>query len=134
MRINLETDYAVRIVQCMANEGKRVDANTISAKTGVTPKFCLKILRKLAAENLVRSYKGVGGGYELARDPKDITLREVIEIIGGPIVISKCQQGDYVCDHPDDCSCYFHHIFNEVSSEVARRFEAVDFSPRKFRS
>ena len=132
MRINLETDYAVRIVQCLANAGTRLDAGAISAKTGVTQRFALKILRKLAGAELVKSYKGVGGGYELNRAPEQITLRQVIEVVEGPIVLSRCQQSDYVCDHPEDCACYFHQLFNEVAQELADRFDQVTFAPKTY--
>ncbi|MCH5349833.1 MAG: Rrf2 family transcriptional regulator, partial [Oscillospiraceae bacterium] len=47
MHITLESDYAVRIVGCIAQSGHRIDAKTISAETNVTLRFALKILRKL---------------------------------------------------------------------------------------
>ena len=128
MKINLETDYAVRIVQCLADSGCRLDAGSISEKTGVTQRFALKILRKLAAEGLVRSFKGVGGGYELALPPEEITLLRVIETIEGPLVISRCQQSDYKCDHPSDCTCYFHRLYNEVAADIQKKFGSVTFA------
>lgn len=128
MKINLETDYAVRIVQCLADCGERMDAGTISEKTGVTQRFALKILRKLAAEGLVQSFKGVGGGYELALSADEITLLRVMETIEGPLVISRCQQSDYKCDHPNDCTCYFHHLYNEVAQDIQKKFGAVTFA------
>lgn len=130
MRISLETDYAIRIVQCLANHGVRLDANTISDKTGVTQRFSLKILHKLVKDGIVKSFKGVGGGYELAAAPENITLKQVIEVIEGPIAISRCQQEGYSCDHPDDCTCYFHHVFNEATRDMAKKFEKVTFEPR----
>lgn len=129
MRISLETDYAVRIVQCLANKKTRTSAAEISKITKVTEKFCLKILRKLVSKGLVKSYKGVGGGYELNKTPEDITLKEVIETIEGPIVISRCLQDDFNCEHQDDCTCYFHKVFYEASKDMANRFEKVNFSP-----
>ena len=69
MHMTLETDYAVRIMETLTREGKRVDARTISEKTRVPQRFALKILRSLVADGLVRSYKGASGGYELARCP-----------------------------------------------------------------
>ncbi|OJU08684.1 MAG: hypothetical protein BGN88_00390 [Clostridiales bacterium 43-6] len=131
MRINLETDYAVRIVQCLAQAGQRLDANTIAQKTGVTLRFSLKILRKLVGAGIVKSFKGASGGYLLQKAPEDITLLEVIEIISGPIVISRCQSVDYVCDHPDECSCSFQHLFYEVSKEIAERFAKVNFADKE---
>lgn len=131
MRISLETDYAVRIVQCLANSSKRLSASNISTATRVTEKFCLKILRKLVASGIVKSFKGINGGYELNRKPEDITLKEVIETIEGPIVISRCLQEDYKCEHHNDCTCYFHNVFYEASADMAKRFEKVNFAPKK---
>ncbi len=128
MRISLETDYAVRIVDCLASETSRISASKIALKTRVTEKFCLKILRKLVSAGIVRSYKGVGGGYELNKAPEEITLKQVIETIEGPIVLSRCLQNDFNCEHKDgNCTCYFHNVFYEVSKEMAERFDAVTF-------
>ena len=66
MYITLEADYAVRILLYLYEQGKRCDAKTISEDTEVTLRFALKILRKLAAVGLVRSFKGFKGGYEVA--------------------------------------------------------------------
>lgn len=131
MRISLETDYAVRIVDCLVNQDRRTSASEISEKTRVTEKFCLKILRKLVSAGLVRSYKGVGGGYELNKKPEEITLKQVIETIEGPIVLSRCLQDDFNCEHNhSNCACYFHKVFYEVSKEMAERFDNVTFSRR----
>ena len=89
MHITLESDYAVRIVYCLAQNGGRMEAAAIAEQTGVTLRFSLKILRKLVAGELVKSYKGAGGGYELAKDPKEISLYEVIEQVEGPYAISR---------------------------------------------
>ena len=59
MHITLEADYAVRIVYCLAAAGKRMDAKAISDDTAVTLRFSLKILRKLVAGGIVRSFKGI---------------------------------------------------------------------------
>ena len=53
MHITLESDYAVRIVYCLARQGGRMDAKKIAEETGVTLRFSLKILRKLVAGGLV---------------------------------------------------------------------------------
>ncbi len=131
MRISLETDYAVRIVDCLVNVNKRTSASEIAEKTRVTEKFCLKILRKLVSAGLVKSFKGVGGGYELNKRPEEITLKQVIETIEGPIVLSRCLQEDFNCEHNgSNCTCYFHKVFYEVSKEMAERFDSVTFSER----
>ena len=59
MFITLESDYAVRIVACLAKENRRLDAKTISEMTCVTLRFALKILRKLVSAEIVKSFKGL---------------------------------------------------------------------------
>ena len=66
MHITLESDYAIRIVVFLAQQGKRADAKLISENTEVSLRFALKILRKLVSGGIIRSYKGTTGGYELA--------------------------------------------------------------------
>ena len=87
MHMTLEADYAVRIVEFLAVNPGRADAKTISERTSVTLRFTLKILRTLVSDGIVRSYKGAKGGYELAKSPKEITLRSVIEAVEGPYMI-----------------------------------------------
>ena len=97
MRITLESDYALRIITSLAEDNKVVDAKTLSDNTSVTLRFTLKILHKLVIAGLVTSYKGVKGGYKLAKAPEDITLKSVIELIDGPIFIARCLEGDEEC-------------------------------------
>ena len=58
MRITQEADYALRIVCFLAEEARVLDATTIAESAHITPRFALKILRKLVLGGLVRSYKG----------------------------------------------------------------------------
>lgn len=48
-------------------------------------RFTLKTMRKLVAAGIVRSFKGAKGGYQLARGPESVTLRQVIEAVEGPL-------------------------------------------------
>ena len=97
MHITRETDYAIRIVYCLANTQGRKDAGTISEEMGVTLRFSLKILHKLVKSGLVKSYKGAKGGYELSRPASEINLKQVIEATEGTYKIVKCIDPNYVC-------------------------------------
>ena len=129
MHITLEADYAVRIVNCLAQNQVRMDAKSLSAATGVTLRFSLKILRKLVAEGIVRSYKGTQGGYELAKSPKEISLGQVIESVEGPITISRCVgEGQFQCTRVRERSeCRFNRTYSEISQMVRDRLYAVHF-------
>ena len=56
MHMTLEADYAVRIVHCLSENDKKMDAQKISDETFVSKRFCLKILRKLVANNIVNIF------------------------------------------------------------------------------
>lgn len=127
MYITLESDYAVRIVDCLAAEQRRMDAREIAGKTDVTLRFALKILRKLVSAKIVRSYKGATGGYELAKNPKDITLLEVIETVEGTYVFSRCLRDDG-CLRAGRSHCKFGRAFSGITEDVRSRLGEVTFA------
>ena len=126
MRITLESDYALRIITAMAGYNRITDAKTISTDTSVTIRFTLKILHKLVQGDLVQSYKGVNGGYMLKKDPKEISLKQVIELIDGPIAIARCLDSDEGCSlNCDKSACDYHHIFDIISIELAAKLNKI---------
>jgi Rrf2 family protein len=135
MHINLESDYAVRIVHCLAMEYSsdnsqgehRIDAQTISDRTAVSLRFTLKIMRKLVAAGIVKSYKGAHGGYRLTRLPQEITLRQVIEAVEGPYRFSRCVDDDYICNCNPMENCAFRSVFDEVTTLVINKLDQVNF-------
>ena len=126
MVMTLEADYAVRIVDTLAQSARKVDAHTISMRTQVPLRFALKILRKLVAGGLIVSYKGSHGGYALARGADQITLRQVIESVEGPYMLNRCQQTEYGCNHT--ASCRFHEIYDEISMIVRQKLDSYTFA------
>lgn len=127
MHINLESDYAVRIVHCLSQTQERLEAQIISQRTAVSPRFTLKIMRKLVSAGIVRSYKGAHGGYVLARSPREITLRQVIEAVEGPYRFSRCLDGSYDCHCSAETACPFQTVFDEVTRLVTDKLEQVTF-------
>lgn len=129
MRITLESDYALRIISALAENADVIDANALSEKTSVTPRFTLKILHKLVQGDLVISYKGSKGGYKLKKSPEKITLKEVIELIDGPIAIVRCLgNGESCALNTDKTACLYHHIFDKISIELASKLQNITIS------
>ena len=130
MRITLEADYAVRIVDCLTSAKEILCAKTLSERTGVNLRFALKILRKLCKAGFVCSHQGIQGGYELRKRPEDISLKDVIEAIDGPIAINKCQT-ENVCSrigNPD--LCIYHSIFSDISKSVEDKLSTITFDKK----
>ena len=136
MRITLESDYALRIVSALASHEDKIDAKTLSDEVFVTLRFTLKILHKLVQNQLVKSYKGVNGGYKLNKSADEITLKSVIELIDGPIAISRCLESAESCSMLSDKNvCIYHHIFETISTDVAKKLDGITISDvlnRKF--
>ena len=129
MRITLESDYALKIVTAMALHHRITDAGTISEETSVTQRFTLKILNKLVKGGIVNSYKGARGGYKLAVSAENITLKTVIELIDGPIAIARCVDSGEACSlNCDKAACIYHHIFDGISLDLAKKLDSIKIS------
>ncbi len=125
MYINMESDYAIRIMIFLAGQQSRVDAKTISAATGVPLRFALKILGKLSGANLVKSARGISGGYTILEDLESITLYDIIEVTEGKYQFSKCMSENFLCTNTADKPCEVHNLFNEITNEVSDRLKAA---------
>ncbi|MBQ2911920.1 MAG: Rrf2 family transcriptional regulator [Clostridia bacterium] len=129
MKITREADYAIRILYIIKNESGVVSAREISEKTGVSLRFSLKILAKLSEAGFVDSKKGAQGGYFLKKNADEISLRDIIENIDGPIAISHCMTEDFCCTRVDDKStCSFRKVFCTVSSKIREELGGLKLS------
>lgn len=120
MRITHEADYAVRIIYTiMQAEEPPVAASKLAEQSGVTLRFTLKILRKLASCGIVTAQKGANGGYSLAMEPAEISLGLIIESIDGPFELNHCLNAEFDCTRVKDKSiCQFHHIFDQLNAKL----------------
>jgi len=127
MFITLEADYAVRIVSVLCREKDKMDAKTISNDACVTLRFALKILRKLVSAGLVKSYKGMQGGYELAKAPSEITMLDVIETVEGSYYLNRCHEEEFVCTRGAKGCCCYQKVFNEITDIVSKKLAEYNF-------
>lgn len=110
----------------MAGHKDITDAKTLAEETSVSLRFALKILHKLVQGSFVKSYKGVNGGYVLNLPTDKITLKNVIELIDGPISIARCLESEERCAIGcDKAACAYHHIFDTISYDLAKRLDAI---------
>lgn len=109
LALTKKTDYALIAVSLMANrQGEVTSAREIAAMTKVPQAILTNILKTLSSAGLVTSVRGTNGGYALARPLADISLREVIVAIEGPIQFVQCALQPAVskrsrCELEDSC-------------------------------
>jgi Rrf2 family protein len=96
MFITKESDYAVRIIRELAG-GERETVETIAKKERIPYQYCYKILKKLEKSGLVRSYRGINGGYSLAKQTGAMTLLDVVRSVDGDILFTECLRHDFNC-------------------------------------
>jgi Rrf2 family protein len=86
VRITAKADYALRAaVELAAASDGPTKGDTIAKAQGIPLKFLENILGDMRHAGIVRSQRGAEGGYWLARDPKDISVADVIRAVEGPL-------------------------------------------------
>ena len=86
MRSTAKADYAVRAATELAAAGDRpVKGEAIATTQGISVRFLENIMGELRQAGLVRSQRGIEGGYWLARDPAEVTVADVIRAVEGPL-------------------------------------------------
>ncbi|NQY57138.1 MAG: Rrf2 family transcriptional regulator [Ilumatobacteraceae bacterium] len=108
MRISTRGDYACRALLSLAlhaDEGGPTSVRDIADRTALPQPYLEQILLALKGAGLVRSKRGVGGGYVLARLPAEIKLSEIVSAVDGPITLGDFGQPhqDGACDHEGQC-------------------------------
>ncbi len=127
MQITRESDYAVRCLLYLKERGDAFSAvGEISETMSIPRTFTSKILQKLTKAGIVRSVRGVGGGFTLNREPGKITLLDVIEAVEGPIKVNVCVIDRKSCDRVETCSV--HHIWVKMRKDIRKWLESYNFS------
>ena len=108
VRVSTRGDYASRALLSLAlhsDETGPTSVRDIADRTGLPQPYLEQILLALKGAGLVRSKRGVGGGYVLARSSSSITLAEIVAAVDGPIVAGDFGQPhqDGACDHEGQC-------------------------------
>ncbi len=84
-------------------EGLIVPLSQIAESQNVPEKFLAKIFQNLTKTGLVRSHRGVKGGFSFTKNPKEVKIKEVVEAIQGPYALAKCFLDAVNCDKYDTC-------------------------------
>jgi Rrf2 family protein len=128
MQITRQADYAVRAVLHLARSGnaERSATSAIAREQNIPPSFLAKIISQLSIAGLLHTSRGARGGVTLARDPKDITLLEVVEAIDGPIQLNECVGDNGACAFDKDCP--IKPVWCDAQEELVRRLKGTNFA------
>lgn len=129
MKLSLRGEYAVRalLVLGLNYEQPVVRIQAISDQQNIPKRFLEQILNDLKSAGMVRSKRGVTGGYRLARRPEQITLASVVRHIEGALAPVSCVSEQFYekCSCPDESRCAIRSVMKEVRDAIVAIVERV---------
>lgn len=127
MQITRQADYAVRAVLYLSRMGsdQRAATSTVAQEQRIPPSFLAKIISQLSIAGLLHTSRGARGGVTLAREPKEITLLEVIEAIDGPIQLNECAGENSACSFDSDCP--LRPVWCDAQEDLVKRLRGTNF-------
>lgn len=128
MQITRQADYAVRAVLHLSRMGgnQRAATSAVAQEQNIPPSFLAKIISQLSIAGLLHTSRGARGGVTLAREPKDITLLEVVEAIDGPIQLNECVGNTGACTFDENCP--IKPVWCDAQDELVKRLQNTTFA------
>jgi Rrf2 family protein len=131
VKVSTRGDYASRALLSLAMQAETegpTSVRDIAERTALPQPYLEQILLALKGAGLVRSKRGVGGGYVLSRDPKEILLSEILMAVDGPIVAGDFGEPhtDGACDHEGQCVLLA--IWADVGEHMRRYLQSISLA------
>jgi len=128
MEITRATEYAIRGVLDLCSQplGSVSLLSEISERQEIPLSFLSKILQKLAKDGIVSSSRGAGGGFAIGKDPREITLLEVLEAVEGHIALNVCLNNGKACRNQPTCAV--HLVWREAQEQMVNLLRKRSFA------
>lgn len=99
IKLSKLSDYAIVVLSKLASQqGDVLTTSALADETGIPEPTVSKVLKLLSKQKIVTSVRGASGGYVLERNPKDITVTDLITSLEGPIALTSCvERGNTDC-------------------------------------
>ncbi|MFW6218542.1 MAG: RrF2 family transcriptional regulator [Bacteroidota bacterium] len=117
--------YAIRAVIYLAvNAGteNKIGIKRIAEDLSIPTPFLAKILQSLARKKVLSSSKGPNGGFGLGKEPDDIKIIDIVELIDGPDVFELCVIGMHTCKEQKS-KCALHSTYAPIREELQTLFD-----------
>ncbi len=131
--ISREQDYALRITAFLASldKGEIINVNKLSKKLYLSKSFSARIIHKLKNANITGSVQGKYGGVFLKVNPEDISIWDILNIIGFKVRLNDCMDEHFICEL--EFGCRFHLFFVEQEKILMDKLKSQKISDYLFR-
>ena len=134
MNISRASDYAIRGLVYMAKQpaGTVCFVKDIAKNTNSPVSFMSKIFQTLAKSAIVNSFTGTKGGFTFNIQPENITIKQVIEIIDGPILLNRCAVNKSACNEIGNCDVHYMWVdIRKILIKALNSYSIADFAKDK---
>ena len=128
MQLTSTTDYAIRIVCYLAAQRQMISTSELSQELSVPASYIPKITKKLKQAGIIKACEGIKGGYQIAKQPENISLRDVISCTESTMAISRCLEKEEGCSKNYIACCKVHQILLDLQNIYNNRLESVKIS------
>ncbi len=119
MLFTKSTAYALQALIELSSYDKPVDVNTLSEKTDVPKPFLAKLLQNLSKKNIIKSYKGIHGGFLLTKKPEEIKIIDIFKTIEDKdSLVFYCSSNATNCTRDRSSICSTMPFFNKLENEI----------------
>lgn len=128
MRLTRAGEYAIRCISYLSKKGIGVSVpkQEIADQGEIPSSFLAKIAQDLSKGGLIEIQQGAKGGYRLLKEPEDITLLEVVEIMIGRIYLNDCVGRPKSC--PSSPRCLVHRVWDNASEQLRTNLANANFA------
>lgn len=127
IRLSTKGRYGTRLMLNLAhnynNGNDAIILKNVSNAEEISIRYLEQIIIHLKINKLVKSIRGAGGGYILARHPSQIKLSDILNSLEGTMSLVECVEDDDYCDRIDECVT--HEIWKKASSMLQDYFESL---------
>lgn len=120
MRLSTKGRYAVMAMVDLASFGGRkpVSLADIADRQEISLSYLEQLFGKLRKGGLVRSVRGPGGGYLLARTLADTRISDIVMAVDEPLKATRCKTGSSAGCHSDKSRCLTHDLWEELGNQI----------------
>lgn len=127
IRLNLATDYALRLLLFLALRPEQVVATAEVAEFyRISTDHVAKVAAQLSHAGIVRADRGRKGGLRLARAPERISVGEIVELFEGPVALLECVSTDDVCVIQPGCR--LRRVLTDAGRRLVAELRAVSLA------
>lgn len=125
MKISTKGRYGLRILMDLALYGQEKTRlmKEIAQSQQISEKYISRLILQLNEAGLITSFRGAKGGLKLAKQPKEISLLEIVETMEGRLSVVECVFDKEICSKSEDCSAC--KLWTSLNKKIRKQMEEI---------